>query len=71
MKKIIFLIAILSIMGSSVNAKTINIEYILDASGSMLETIQDVRKIDIAKETLSGDGAMPVDPEPHVEINLR
>ena len=54
MGKIIFLIAILSITARSVNAKTVNIEYILDASGSMLETIQDVRKIDIAKETLAG-----------------
>jgi len=54
MKKILFLIAILSIPSSFVTAKTVNIEYILDASGSMLETIQDVRKIDIAKETLSG-----------------
>jgi Ca-activated chloride channel homolog len=54
MRKIIFLLAIITLTASSVNAKTVNIEYILDASGSMLETIQDVRKIDIAKETLSG-----------------
>lgn len=37
----------------TIEGKTINIEYILDASGSMLELIQDARKIDIAKETLS------------------
>jgi Ca-activated chloride channel homolog len=54
MKKILFLIAILSIPSSLVTAKTVNIEYILDASGSMLETIHDLRKIDIAKDTLSG-----------------
>jgi len=54
MKKIIFFIALLSISAGSVSAKTVNIEYILDASGSMLETIQDVRKIDIARDTLSG-----------------
>jgi len=54
MKKTLFLLAILALPSSLVTAKTVNIEYILDASGSMLETIQDVRKIDIAKETLSG-----------------
>ena len=34
-------------------AKTVNIEYILDASGSMLEKVDDEMKIDIAKQTLS------------------
>lgn len=34
-------------------ARTVNIEYILDASGSMLELMGDENKIEIAKQTLS------------------
>jgi len=34
-------------------AKTVNIEYILDASGSMLERLEGELKIDVAKRTLS------------------
>ncbi|MFH1038678.1 MAG: VWA domain-containing protein [PVC group bacterium] len=53
MKKAVLLIAASILFSGPAAARTVNIEYILDASGSMLEQIQDAMKIDIAKKTLS------------------
>ena len=53
MKKMLLVAAGLVILAGPAVARTVNIEYILDASGSMLEQIQNATKIDIAKKTLS------------------
>ncbi len=54
MKIIIAGLAGFLVLAGSAPAKTVNIEYILDASGSMLEKVDGEMKIDIAKRTLSG-----------------
>lgn len=46
-------LAALLFFAPALPAKTVNIEYILDASGSMLEKLGDEQKIEIAKRTLS------------------
>ncbi len=46
-------LALVLLSAAPAAAKTVNIEYILDASGSMLERIGGEMKIDIAKRTLS------------------
>ncbi len=53
MKKTLFLVIGMVLLVPAAAGKTVNIEYILDASGSMLEQIQGEMKIDIAKKTLS------------------
>ena len=53
----------------AVQAKTVNIEYILDASGSMVELMGGEMKIDIAKRTLSDlVGRLPQDAA-EVDLN--
>jgi len=68
MKRVFLLIAGLSLFSPPSLAKTVNIEYILDASGSMLERIQNEMKIDIARETLSE--LVDQLPEGSAEIDL-
>ena len=55
MKKILILAALLItvVTGNDVPAATVNIEYILDGSGSMLELMGDKQKIEVAKQTLT------------------
>ncbi len=53
MRLIAAVLAALLCFAPALPAKTVNIEYILDASGSMLEKLGDEQKIDIAKRTLS------------------
>jgi len=52
MKMICALAALLLFGPAMAPARTVNIEYILDASGSMLELMGDENKIEIAKQTL-------------------
>ncbi len=53
MKTIALSLAGFILFATPAAAKTVNIEYVLDASGSMLEKIGGELKIDIAKRTLS------------------
>ncbi len=52
MRLITAALAVLLFLAPSLEAKTVNIEYILDASGSMLEEISGEMKIEIARQTL-------------------
>ena len=48
------LLAAMIVLPLTSSAKTVNIEYILDASGSMNELVGNETKIDIARKTLTG-----------------
>jgi len=52
MKNTLIVMAAFFLLAGAAAAKTVNIEYILDASGSMHELIGDQQKIDIARKTL-------------------
>ncbi|MDP8248919.1 MAG: VWA domain-containing protein [Candidatus Tritonobacter lacicola] len=53
MRTVLLILAGLLALPLAAGAKTVNIEYILDASGSMIELMGSDMKIDIAKRTLA------------------
>lgn len=53
MKKVLIPACVLMLLALQAQAKTVNIEYILDASGSMNETVNGEMKIEIARKTLT------------------
>lgn len=70
MKTIAYLLAGFLLSAGAAPAKTVNIEYILDASGSMLEKLGGEMKIDIAKRTLSELVARLPRGSTEIELNV-